>query len=225
MAIRVVLVDDHPLFREGVRHALERSGGIQVVGEASSAREAYAMVPQLRPDVVVLDIGLPGMSGVSAVRELRRLDAEQRILMLTVHSDGQFADQAFAAGAMGFATKAQPSIDIVDALVKVSKGERYMSPAITGGNRADTKATTAETPIPQPLAPLSNRERDVFDLLARGYSNSKIAAELFISAKTVETHRAHIFRKLRVHSIVELVRFAVRHRLFIEADLAPSVER
>ncbi|HUR93756.1 MAG TPA: response regulator transcription factor, partial [Gemmatimonadales bacterium] len=177
MAIRVVLVDDHPLFRQGVRNVLERTDKIQVVGEASSAREAYAMVPELRPDVVVIDIGLPGPSGVSAVRELRRLDRDLRILMLTVHSDGPLVDQAFAAGATGFATKAQPSADIVDALVKVAQGERYLAPTITRSDR-ETGGPLDEAGTPQPLAPLSNRERDVFDLLVRGYNNAKIAAAL-----------------------------------------------
>jgi two-component system response regulator NreC len=211
MRLRVALVDDHLLFREGLRALLSSQADIQVVGEAADARQAYNIVEAEHPDVVVLDLSLPGVDGIAATRELRRRAPGGKVLMLSMHTGEEFAAQALAAGASGYALKSQPSVNVVEAIRTVARGETYLSPEFSRtlldeqlrGRMADGG----------PIAPLSEREREVFDLLVRGFSNQAAATELCISVKTVETHRSHIHRKLGVHSVAELMRFAALHGL------------
>jgi DNA-binding NarL/FixJ family response regulator len=219
----LVLVDDHPLFREGLAALLSRETDLAVVGEAADARGAYEMVEAIRPDVVLVDVGLPGVNGIAVVRELVRRDRQCKALVLTMHGEEEFVAQALSAGAAGYALKHQPFREVCDAIREVAGDKMYLSPRISRivvddylrmqrGNRAQAG----------PLALLSPREREVFDMLVRGYTNDGVGRHLSISVKTVETHRAHILKKLRLHSIAELIRFAVRHNLVSNFGAMPS---
>jgi len=212
--MRIVLVDDHALFRASLKTLLAAEPALEVVGEAGDAREAYRVVESLKPDLVLLDIGLPGVNGVSTTRELTRRDPRCKILVLTQHSSEDFVAQALSAGALGYALKHQTPREIIDAIHAVARGERYLSPRLERGAvdqllRLKQRSRGGEGPTDA----LSVREREIFDLLVRGYSNGDIGAQLCISVKTVETHSAHVLKKLGAHSMVELLRFAARHGL------------
>jgi two-component system response regulator NreC len=206
--VRIALVDDHTVFREAFAAAIERQEGLSVVGQAEDARRAYALCDRARPHLVVLDIKLPGSSGIVAARELARREPAPRVLMLSGLEEPEYAAQAMEAGAHGYALKSQPLEDILQAIRAVARGETYVAPQLVG-----LDLTSAGRRAVGAFDGLSQREREVFELLVRGRSNPQVASELCISPKTVETHRAHIMRKLGLHSIVELVRFAARHQL------------
>lgn len=209
--VKVLLVDDHHLFREGLRAVLAATEDIAVVGEASTGREAFQMVEELQPDIVTVDVTLPDGDGILATREILRRRPNTRVLMLTMHGNHYYLNQAITAGARGYALKEQLPTEIVDALRSVARGEVYVAPQLpqdvvsSGGTRRGTANT--------PLDALSPRERDIFDLIVRGYTNTSMAETLHLSVKTIETHRAHINKKLRVHSTGELIRLAALHGL------------
>jgi len=209
MSIRIVIIDDHPLFRDGLRAVLQLDPTLAVAGDAADTRSGCAAVETIQPDVIVLDVGLPGSSGISAIDELHRLAPRARILMLTMHSAHEFVLQAFAAGAHGYALKDQPPTEVVEAIRTVAAGSRYLAPRLPRG-LLEARQGPLRGSV---LDVLSPREREIFDLVARGFSSQGIASQLFISVKTVETHRAHINRKLGFHSTVDLIRFAARHQL------------
>lgn len=213
-AITVLLVDDHHLFREGLRAVLADAEDIVVCGEASTGREAFAMVDQLKPDVVTVDVTLPDGDGILATREILRRQPATRVLMLTMHGNHYYVSQALSAGAKGYALKEQRPTEILEALRAVARGETYVAPQLpqelavpTPGSRKGGNGAT------NPLDTLSPRERDIFDLIVRGYTNTAMAETLQLSVKTIETHRAHINKKLRVHSTGELIRLAALHGL------------
>jgi two-component system response regulator NreC len=213
MLTRVLVVDDHQLFREGLCAMLETQPELEVVGEANDAPSAYAEVAAKQPDVVVMDVSLPGTSGIVATRELVRRDPERRVLLLSMHGEEDVVVEGLAAGALGFAMKAQPAREVVLAIGEVARGRPYLATRLQrarveeGLRRRRAGGGEGVTRV------LSQREREVFDLLVLGLSNEAIARQLDISAKTVETHRAHVLKKLGLHSVVELVRFAARHDL------------
>lgn len=206
---RLILVDDHALYREGLRVTLERDASVKVVAEAGDAREAELMVSRTAFDVAVVDVQLPGVSGISLVGEIARLCPDARVLMLSMIEEPLRIAEALLAGASGYALKSQPTSEIVEAIHAVMGGIRYLAPRIPR-DLVDSLMASQEL---GPLAPLSRREREVFDLLVRGFTNEGVAAQLFIAARTVETHRQRIMTKLGVHSIVDLVRLAARHGL------------
>jgi len=214
LKVRLVLIDDHTLFREGLHAILEREPDLEIVGEASDARSAYQLVEQVNPDVALVDIALPGVNGIAVTRELRRTST-CKVLVLSMHASEDFVSQAFAAGASGYAVKDQKAHEMVDAIRAVGSGRSYLCPRISRIVLEDSQRLRRGEPLQKdgPCMMLSPREREVFDLLVRGFSNPRVAGELCISVKTVETHRAHILKKLRLHSMVELVRFAARHEL------------
>ena len=200
---RVALVDDHPLFRQGLRALLEREPDLEVVGEAEDARHGYEMAEATRPELLIVDVSLPGVDGIAATRELCRRVPESRVLVLSMHDEPLLASRALEAGALGYAIKSESAESVLAAVHAVARGERYVPPSL------DVGPTGADGPLVQ----LSQREREVFHLLVRGFSNQRAAKELCISIKTVETHRTHIHHKLGVHSVAELIRFAARHGL------------
>jgi DNA-binding NarL/FixJ family response regulator len=208
--VQLVLLDDHPLFREGLRAVLDADGSFDVLGEASNAEEALALVEAKQPRVVVADVSLPGTSGIDFARALRRRSPDSVVLVLTMHASPELAAEAFDAGACGYALKAEAPRSIVDAIRTVARGERYLSPTIP------RSALEGRTSSNDPLDGLSPREKEVFRLVVKGYSNDNIARELDISIKTVQTHRAKINHKLGVHSTGELVRFAALRGLVSE---------
>ena len=211
--LRVLVVDDHEIFRDGLRTLLESRRETIVAAEASSTREATILLDKVDFDLLVVDVTMPGSSGISLVRELRRRGSRQRILVLTMHAEADSAAEAFAAGADGFALKADSRAVLLDAIDRVVKGERFVAASLPR-ERIDRFLAAAPSAFDtwRPLSVLTVREREIFDLLSRGYGNEQMARELCISRRTVDTHRTHIFRKLGVHSIGELLRFGFRQQ-------------
>lgn len=205
--MRVLLVDDHPLFREGLRSVLRKQPDIDEVFEAESAQSAYEAADRYHPDMTVMDLALPGTDGVAATRELLRRDPGHKVLLLSLHMKEEHAARAMSAGALGYAFKNEPIPAVLEAIRAVSRGQTYLAPGI------DPIRLKQLSEVEDPLKLLSNREREIFDLLVQGNANVDVAKELFISVKTVETHRAAINRKLQVHSGAELMRFAATRGL------------
>jgi two-component system response regulator NreC len=201
--IRVLIVDDHSVVRAGVRLLLESEDDMEPVGEAANAREALEMVGRLTPDVVLMDVGLPGATGVDAAAEIRHLLPEVRILMLSMQDDPSYVRQAFANGAVGYVLKEAADAELVTAVRRVASGERYVHPTLGAKLVVDSESARREDD------PLSDREREVLSLLALGHTNQEIADRLVVSVRTVEAHRAHILTKLRLSTRAELVRYAI----------------
>jgi DNA-binding NarL/FixJ family response regulator len=207
---RVVIADDHPLFRGGIRERLEKlDAGIEVVGEASDGQEAYELAGRLRPDVVLLDIAMPGLNGIEATRKIKAEWPEIGVLILTVYDDDQYVYALIDAGAAGYLLKTTDGAELADAVRRIRDGEAVLSPAITqkvlrrmtDAARADDRQTDCS---------LSEREHEVLRLAARGASNKLIAHELQVSVRTVHAHMRHIFTKLGVASRTEAVMLGVR---------------
>ncbi|MCU1281469.1 MAG: hypothetical protein JWM53_5015 [bacterium] len=201
-AISVALVDDHVMFREAMRHLL-RDQGFDLVAEAGDARSIFPLVDATRPDVVLLDLRLPGMDGVTATRELQARAPEAKVVILSAYARQHDLDEAWAAGVHGYMTKMQDADGLKSGITAVAAGTRYLAPGLRPSSVTKERSG--------PLGALSARERDVFRLLVRGMTTRLIAAELGISGKTVDTHRERILKKLDLHSAVELVRFAANH--------------
>jgi two-component system response regulator NreC len=211
--VRILLVDDHAVFREAISSLLvHRDPSVTIVGEAATARDAVTAVLAAEPDVVLMDLMLSGTNGLTAIRELRRLGARCRILVLTAVVEPGFVVDALSAGAEGYALKEQSIEDILAAIARIGHGTSYVAPRMER-LLGDAEIRVAHDASEGSLGSLSLREREVFGLIVAGYTNQRIAAELFISVKTVETHRTRINRKLRVHSTVELLRLAALHGL------------
>jgi DNA-binding NarL/FixJ family response regulator len=217
MTTTLLLVDDRELFREGFRLLLASQPEFSVSGEAGGADEAFELVETLHPDVTVVSNDLDGLGANAVVRGILRRQPQAKVLMLSARSDDQTVHQALSAGARGFALNQQSSAQVFEAVRAVAAGHVYLAPPISQVVLQDhLRLRRGETTQAGPCETLSQRERDVFDLLVRGNSNREIARILKISPKTVETHRAHVLRKLGVHSIVDLIRFAARHQLLVE---------
>jgi DNA-binding NarL/FixJ family response regulator len=205
MTIRLLLVDDHAVLRSGLRQTLEREPDLAVVGEAADAAQALARVHTLRPDVVLLDVIMPRRSGLDVIAELKQVAPASAILMLSAQASTTAVRTALAAGASGYVGKHASDRDLVDAIRRVARGESYVDPGL--GARLVVSAAEALTEA------LSERERDVLYMLAIGYANQEIASRLYISVRTVETHRAHIMRKLGFETRAELVLYALANGL------------
>lgn len=203
--ISVLLVDDHGLFRAGLRQRLECERDITAVGEAGSAEQGVVKARALQPDLVLLDMLLPRKSGVEAIPEILHVSPGSRVLMVSSQASASSVRQAVSAGASGYVPKRASDDELVTAIRRVAAGERYVTPELGA-------ELVVEEGKPG-LEPLSERERDVLHLLALGYTNQEIGRRLFISVRTVDTHRAHIMRKLRLESRAELVLFALANGL------------
>jgi DNA-binding NarL/FixJ family response regulator len=213
MNTKIALVDDHHVFRTGLRSIITGIPNLSVVGEAPDARKAYTMIATTKPDVVVLDLMLPDGDGIAVSRELRRRSPEVRILILTIQNSELLVSRALAAGASGFVLKSDEPDEILRGIEAVGSGRRYVSSAF-GERAAELIAQVRETAESNdPLSSLSRREREVCDLVLRGLSNQAVADALCISIKTVETHRARINQKLGVHSTGQLIRLAAMQGL------------
>lgn len=209
--IRLVLADDHHLVRQGLRALLERAGDVAVVGEAADGQEALALVQRLLPDVLVIDIAMPHLNGVEAVRRLRGLGVKTRALVLSMYEDETLVRQALRNGAKGYLLKRSVSEELLLAVRAVSRGDTFLSPEVAG---PVLTPLVAEQPSGDgPLDRLTSREREVLQLIAEGHTNREIAAHLAISEKTVEKHRGHLMVKLHVHETAGLVRTAIKHGL------------
>lgn len=205
--ITILIVDDHTVVRSGLRLLLEREDDLQVVGEAGDAREAVFATRRHKPHVILLDVTMPGRSGVEVLADLRQESPDSYVLMLSMEDDPSYVRRAFTEGASGYVLKEAADTELVQAVRKVAAGEQYVdpslgaklvSPALTGGDGED---------------PLSDREREVLSLLALGHTNHEIADRLVVSVRTVESHRSHILTKLRLSTRAELVRYAIDHKL------------
>src|SRR5882757_2193150 len=210
----VALIDDHLVFREAFRALLAATADFSVAAGATEGRDVRTLFEATRPDVVVMDVTWPGADGLSATRELTSRHPGAKIMMLSAHAVHDYVTRAFTAGAAGYALKSQPAAAVIGGLKSVARGDRYLAPelppSLLSANRSRRKGA------PGQLDGLSHREREIFDLVVRGYSNAAISEELSISVKTVETHRANINRKLAVHSSTQLLRFAALRGLVYE---------
>lgn len=211
--IRVLIIDDHPLFRNGIRERLESAGDtFIVVGEAASGAQAHELVGSMAPDVVLMDIAMPGMNGIDATRLIHADFPEVNIIILSVYDDAQYVNAALEAGASGYLLKSVEAIELRDSVVRTARGESALSPSV-----ARTLVTRLSHPAVEESR-LSGREREILWLVARGASNKAIAKELFLSSRTVEAHLRNIFDKLGVSSRTEAVTQAVRHQWIQLAD-------
>jgi len=208
--LRIVLGDDHTLVRQGLRKILEEQPEWTVVAEASDGREAVRQTLSLQPDVVVLDIGMPLLNGIEATRQIARRFANINILILSMHSEEAYITQAMKAGARGYLLKDSADTDLIRAVSAVASGKSFFSPAVAKVMLDDYVRHLAEKGIVDRFESLSERELEIFQLIAEAHSNKEIADLLSVSPATVETHRAHILQKLDVHNTAELVLYAVR---------------
>jgi two-component system response regulator NreC len=210
VATRVLIADDHPVLRSGLRVLLGADSDLEVVGEAGTGEETLRLAEELRPDVVLLDISMPGESGIETVRRLKAKLPALKVLFLTMHEEEGMLLEALNAGADGYLIKRADEAEIVQAIRVVHRGDVYVHPAMT--RALLSQAETAERP-PEPVEPLTHREIDVLRLLARGNTNRQIAELLALSIRTVESHRANLMGKLGLSSRVELVTYAEEHGL------------
>jgi two-component system, NarL family, response regulator NreC len=208
--LRILLGDDHTVVRQGLRKILEDHEGWQVIGEAADGRDAVRLALALQPDVAVLDIGMPLLNGIEATRQIVRRLPTMGILILSMHSDEAFITPALQAGARGYLLKDSADTDLIRGVTAVSGGKSFFSPLAAKVMLDDYLRHLAKKGIVDRYEALSEREREIFQLVAEGHSNKDVADLLSISLATVETHRAHILQKLDVHSTAELVLYAVR---------------
>jgi DNA-binding NarL/FixJ family response regulator len=197
----VLLVDDHSVVRAGLRHLLESDPRVQVVGEAANAAEAVTTAGTLKPDLIILDISMPGATGLAVLGRLREVSGGAKVLVLSMHSDVEYVREAERLGATGYLLKDDAAVELADAIDTIRCGERYRSAKLS-------KRTAAAVRADDPLTP---REREVLRGIATGLTNKEVASSLGISHRTVETHRENIMRKLNVHTVPGLTRYAIDH--------------
>jgi two-component system, NarL family, response regulator NreC len=214
--IRVLIVDDHAVVRTGLRLLLDAEEDIEVVGEAGTARDAVFEARTVRPDVVLMDVVMPGGSGIDVTPQLLHEEPTAKVLVLSMQDDPSYVRQAFAAGAAGYVLKEAADAEVVAAVREVASGGRYVNPALG----AKLVAAEADERARADADPLSDREREVLRLLALGHTNQEIAKMLYISVRTAETHRAHIMQKLHLSSRADLVRYALANGLLGEGEMA-----
>jgi two-component system, NarL family, response regulator NreC len=210
--IKVVLVDDHAVVRSGLRLLLDAQDDMEVVGEAGTAKDAIFRARALKPDVILLDVVMPGESGIEVLPKLLKESPETNVLVLSMQDDPSYVREAFAAGASGYVLKEAVDEEVVSAVREIASGGRYVHPALG----ARMIAAELEERATAEADPLSDREREILRLLALGHTNQEIAQQLYISVRTAESHRAHIMQKLRLSTRAELVRYALLHGLLAD---------
>lgn len=213
-AIRIVVADDHAVVREGVRRVLADEPDFSVVGEASSGQEVLRVIEETEPDVVLLDLGLPDIGGLEVVRRLRQLGPGPRVLILSMHDEKEYVVRAAASGVDGYLLKDEAEPKMLRAAVRaVHGGDSYFSATAAAALAGAVRSQSADAGEPDPLKALTDRETEVLCLVASGRTNKEMAAELGISRRTVETHRENLMRKLEIHSVAGLTRFALERDL------------
>ena len=212
MAIRVLLADDHQLFREGVRSLLEKAPGVEVVGEAADGRTALGLARETAPDVVIMDISMPDLNGFEATRKLKAMLPQTRVIALSAFSYRRFVKQMLEAGAQGYLVKDCAFDELVRAVRTVANNLVYLSPVVAAGvvDASLGKGADADSGGPAKLSP---RQREVLQLIVEGHSAKQIAARLHVSVKTVGTHRQQIMKRVGVGSVVDLIKYALREGL------------
>jgi two-component system response regulator NreC len=207
--IKVVVADDHTILRQGIKALLDNQEGIEVVGEAKDGREAIKTIEELLPDVILMDIAMPGLNGLEATRRIKKKFPKVKVVVLTMHANEEYIFQILNAGADGYLVKEAAFQDLISAINAVHRGEAFMSPSISKKVMTDyIQRAQGEEKVG--FDTLTTREREILQLVAEGNSNKKIAEALFISPKTVETHRAHIMDKLNIHDRAGLIKYAIR---------------
>jgi two-component system response regulator NreC len=208
-ALRILLADDHTVVRQGLRKVLEERPEWQVVAEAGDGRAAVRLAEQHRPDVAVVDVAMPLLNGIEATRQIAKRAPQTKVLVLSMYSDEAYVTQMLKAGATGYLLKDSADVDLLQAVQAVSQGKSFFSPAVARLMCDDYAHQRGENAVDR-FESLSDREREIFQLVAEGKTNKEMAAMLFISPSTVETHRARIMEKLDLHSAAEIVLYAVR---------------
>ncbi|HZJ34222.1 MAG TPA: response regulator transcription factor [Vicinamibacterales bacterium] len=208
--IRILLADDHTMVRQGLRKLLEERPDWEVIAEAGDGREAVRLVEQYKPDVAIIDVAMPLLNGVEATRQITKRAPGTRVLVLSMHADEAYVTQILQAGATGYLLKDSADVDLLKAVSEAAQGRSFFSPAIARVMLDDYVRQLADRGVTDRYEALSEREREIFQLVAEAKTNKEIAALLNVSPSTVETHRAHIMEKLDLHSAAEIVLYAVR---------------
>ena len=211
--IRVLLADDHTILRAGLKMMLNAQRDIEVIGEASDGRQAVAEAQRLLPDVILMDITMPDCNGIEATRQVKRLLPDVRVLVLTMHENEEYLFQMLRAGASGYMLKEAADTELISAIRVVSSGRFYLSPSAQSMMVSDYLQRVRTGEERDSYSALTEREREILKLVAEGFTNNQIGEQLFISPKTVDTHRTHIMDKLNLHSRAELVKYAMRRGL------------
>jgi two-component system, NarL family, response regulator NreC len=211
--IRVLLADDHTILRAGLKMMLNAQPDIETIGEASDGKQAISEAERLSPDVIIMDITMPECNGIEATRQIKRLLPDVRVLILTMHENEEYLFQTLRAGAAGYMLKEAADTDLISAIRVVSGGRFYLSPSAQSMLVSDYLQRVHRGEERDSYSALTEREREILKLVAEGYTNSQIGERLFISPKTVDTHRTHIMDKLNLHSRAELVKYAMRRGL------------
>jgi len=215
--VRILIVDDHDLMRRGIKALLQSHAGWEVVGEAHTGREAVAKAEELKPDVAILDISMPDLNGIEAARRIRKSTPNTEVLILSVHYSDQLIRDILEAGVRGYIVKSDSDRDLVIAVETLANHKPFFTPRATEVILSNFNGARPGNDLPESVRDrLTSREREIVQLLAEGKSSKEVASSLGISVKTAETHRANIMRKLQLHTVTDLVRYAVRNQI-IEA--------
>lgn len=213
MSIRILLADDHTIVRDGLRALLEAEPGFTTIASVANGLEAVQAARALNPDVAVMDIAMPELNGLDATAQIRRECPTTKVVILSIHATSEHIYQAFRAGAMGYLLKESTGSELVTAVRAVSEGRRYLAQRISDTVLEDYLHQRAESSRPSPLESLSEREREVLQLVAEGLSSAEVAARLSLSSRTVETYRARLMKKLDLRELPSLIRFAIENGL------------
>jgi len=213
MSIRVLIADDHKIMLAGLRSLLEKQNDLEVVAEAENGRKAVQMAQETEPDVVVMDVSMPDLNGIEATKQIKESVPKTRVIALSMHSDKRFVMGMLRAGASGYLLKDCASQELANAIHQVSAGKKYLSPEITGVVIDDFLMGGPSDEVAAVASQLSAREREVLQLIAEGWSTKQIASHLYVSVKTIETHRRQIMKKLDLHTIAALTKYAIREGL------------
>ena len=214
---RIVVADDHPVVRRGVKDLLEAEPGFEVIGEASTGQEVIEAVERLKPDVLVLDVSMPGLSGLEVLLQVKNISPETRVLIFSIHGNDAYVAEALRKGANGYVLKDAPGEELVRAIHEARAGRHFLSHPLSEQAIAAFIQKAEEEPL-DPYYTLTAREREVLQLAAEGHNGKEISSRLSISPRTAETHRANLMRKLGLHSQTDLVKYAIRQGIISEND-------
>ena len=211
--IRILIADDHGIVRKGLRLQLQQNTGFEVVGEATDGREAVRMAEELVPDIIIMDIAMPNLNGIQATSQVIKKNPQVGVIILSMHSDETYLTRTLAAGAKGFLLKESADKDLDNAVRSVAQGKPFFSPAIANTLLEDYMRQLQQRGLEDTYDLLTDREKEILQLLAEGKPNKEIASMLYLSINTVETHRTHLMQKLDLHNSAEIVLYAVRKRI------------
>ncbi len=218
--IRILLTDDHTLFRQGIHNLLDKETDIEVVGEAANGTDSVNQVPSLRPDIVLMDIGMPGLSSFEATRQIKKLRPETKILFLTMYDDEDYLVECMEVGGSGYVLKDSPAAQLLAAIRDVHRGGSYLSPKMLSQLVDDFRSRIKSSHRQPRFATLTPREKEILKFLAEGQSVKEIAQHLNLSVKTIEAHKFNLMRKLDIHNKAQLVQYAIQKKI-IQIPIGP----